>query len=82
MFKGTRQTLAIIAALLDDPAVLILDEPTSGLDPLMKQVFIEIMHEEHERGKTIFLSSHTFFRSRTYLSVIAWRSLRQEKLLP
>lgn len=60
MSKGTRQKLAIIAALLHDPAVLILDEPTSGLDPLMQQVFIEIMHEEHERGKTIFLSSHIF----------------------
>ncbi len=60
MSKGTRQKLAIITALLHDPAVLILDEPTSGLDPLMQQVFIEIMHEEHERGKTVFLSSHIF----------------------
>ncbi len=60
MSKGTRQKLGIIAALLHDPTVLILDEPTSGLDPLMQQAFIDLMHEEHGRGKTIFLSSHIF----------------------
>lgn len=60
MSKGTKQKLAITAALLHDPQVLILDEPTSGLDPLMQSRFVELIQEEKRRGKTIFLSSHMF----------------------
>ena len=40
--------------------MLILDEPTSGLDPLMQQVFIDLIVEEKQRGKTILMSSHIF----------------------
>ena len=60
MSKGNKQKLAITAALLHDPQVLILDEPTSGLDPLMQSRFVELIREEKRRGKTIFLSSHMF----------------------
>lgn len=60
MSKGTKQKLAITAAWMHDPQVLILDEPTSGLDPLMQNRFIELIQEEKQRGKTIFLSSHMF----------------------
>ncbi len=60
MSKGTKQKLAIIAAWMHDPKVLILDEPTSGLDPLMQNRFVELVREEKKRGKTIFLSSHIF----------------------
>ena len=45
---------------MSDPEVLILDEPTSGLDPVMQERFIEFIHKEKERGKTILLSSHIF----------------------
>lgn len=60
MSKGTKQKLAITAAFMHDPQVLILDEPTSGLDPLMQNRFVELIKEEKQRGKTIFLSSHMF----------------------
>lgn len=60
MSKGTKQKLAIVAAWMHDPQVLILDEPTSGLDPLMQNRFVELVQEEKKRGKTIFLSSHMF----------------------
>ena len=56
--KGNRQKLAIVQALMHDAPLLILDEPSSGLDPLMQAAFIELLREEHARGKTIFLSSH------------------------
>ena len=56
--KGNRQKLAIIAALMHDPALLILDEPTSGLDPLMQITVLDVLREERARGKTVFLSSH------------------------
>lgn len=60
MSLGEKRKLAIVAAFMHDPKILILDEPTSGLDPVMQQEFIEFIKEEKERGKTIFLSSHIF----------------------
>lgn len=60
MSKGMKQKIAIAAAFMHDPEVLILDEPSSGLDPLMQNRFIELLSEEKKRGKTILLSSHIF----------------------
>lgn len=55
-----KQKVAIVCALMHDPAVLILDEPTSGLDPLMQNRFIDLILEEKQRGKTVLMSSHMF----------------------
>lgn len=60
MSKGMKQKVAIVAAFMHDPAVLVLDEPTSGLDPLMQSRFIDLVTEERGRGKTILMSSHMF----------------------
>ncbi len=60
MSLGEKRKLAVIAAFMNDPEVLILDEPTSGLDPVMQKVFIKFIIEEKKRGKTILLSSHIF----------------------
>jgi len=60
MSKGMKQKLAIIAAFMHDPEILILDEPTSGLDPLMQNVFLDLIKEEKNKNKTILLSSHIF----------------------
>ena len=57
---GVKRKLAVVAAFMHDPEVLILDEPTSGLDPVMQEVFVEFIHKEKSRGKTILLSSHIF----------------------
>ena len=60
MSLGEKRKLAVVAAFMNDPDVLILDEPTSGLDPVMQQIFIKFIVEEKKRGKTILLSSHIF----------------------
>lgn len=60
MSKGMKQKTALVAALMDDQPIIILDEPTTGLDPLMRDAFLEIIEEEHKKGKTIFMSSHMF----------------------
>lgn len=60
MSKGMKQKTALVAALMYDAPILILDEPTTGLDPLMRATFLDIIKEEHQRGKTIFMSSHSF----------------------
>ena len=60
MSIGGKRKLAIVAAFMNDPDILLLDEPTSGLDPLMQEVFIDFIKEEKQNGKTILLSSHIF----------------------
>ena len=60
MSLGEKRKLAVVAAFMNDPDVLILDEPTSGLDPVMQKVFIKFILDEKKRGKTILLSSHIF----------------------
>jgi len=55
---GNRQKVLLIAAFSSRADLLLLDEPTSGLDPLMEQVFQACVREAHERGQTVFLSSH------------------------
>lgn len=60
MSKGMKQKTALVAALMNDSPIIILDEPTTGLDPLMRATFLDIIEQEHRRGKTIFMSSHSF----------------------
>lgn len=58
MSRGNKQKIALIAAFVARPKVVILDEPTSGLDPLMQQEFLQLIREEQKKGTTIFMSSH------------------------
>ena len=60
MSKGMKQKTALVAALMADLPILVLDEPTTGLDPLMRVAFLDILKEEHAKGKTILISSHMF----------------------
>lgn len=60
MSKGMKQKTALVAALFSNAPVLVLDEPTTGLDPLMRLAFLDIIKEEKQKGKTIFMSSHMF----------------------
>jgi ABC-2 type transport system ATP-binding protein len=55
---GMRQRLAIAAALLGDPKVLILDEPTNGLDPPGIRWVRDLLRAEAARGRAVLVSSH------------------------
>jgi ABC-2 type transport system ATP-binding protein len=55
---GMRQRLAIAAALLGDPAVLILDEPANGLDPPGIRWMRDLLRYQAQRGRTVLVSSH------------------------
>ena len=56
--RGNKQKIALIAAFITDPELVILDEPTSGLDPVMQETFLDLVRESRARGITIFMSSH------------------------
>lgn len=55
---GMRQRLAIAAALLGDPEVLILDEPVNGLDPPGIRWVRGLLREQAARGRAVLVSSH------------------------
>lgn len=55
---GMKQRLAIAAAILNNPEVLILDEPTNGLDPQGIIQIREIINTIAKNGTTIILASH------------------------
>jgi ABC-2 type transport system ATP-binding protein len=55
---GMKQRLAIAAALLKSPDLLILDEPTNGLDPAGIQSIREMIRDLGDSGVTVLLSSH------------------------
>jgi ABC-2 type transport system ATP-binding protein len=55
---GMKQRLAIAAALIGDPDVLIFDEPTNGLDPQGIAEVRETIRTIANQGKTIIMASH------------------------
>ena len=55
---GMKQRLAIAAALLKSPDLLILDEPTNGLDPAGIRGIRDLIRDLGESGVTVLLSSH------------------------
>ena len=55
---GMRQRLALAAALLKDPELLILDEPANGLDPAGIRSVRELLGRLSAEGRTVFVSSH------------------------
>ena len=56
--KGMRQRVLLIAALMDDPKLLIFDEPLSGLDVTSALVLKNLMKTLGQRGKAVFYCSH------------------------
>jgi ABC-2 type transport system ATP-binding protein len=55
---GQKQRLALAAATLHEPQLLLLDEPTSAVDPQSRRDFWESLFQLAERGTTILVSTH------------------------
>jgi ABC-2 type transport system ATP-binding protein len=55
---GMRQRLALAAALLGEPRILILDEPANGLDPKGMRWLRDLLRAQAAAGRTVLISSH------------------------
>ena len=55
---GMKQKLAVIAAWLHSPKLIVMDEPFVGLDPKAAFILKEMMREHCDKGGAIFFSTH------------------------
>ena len=55
---GNQQRVQLIAALVNEPELLVLDEPFSGLDPLAIAAMSDLLAEVAGNGATVLFSSH------------------------
>lgn len=55
---GMKQKLAIIAAWIHSPKLILMDEPFVGLDPKASHCLKEMMREHCDNGGSIFFSTH------------------------
>jgi len=56
--KGMKMRLNFIRAIMHQPDLMFFDEPTSGLDPVNARIIKDIILEQKEQGKTVFLTTH------------------------
>jgi len=56
--KGNQQKIQFIAAVINEPKLLILDEPFTGLDPINVRQLKEAIYELQKKGCSIIFSSH------------------------
>jgi ABC-2 type transport system ATP-binding protein len=69
--KGMKQKVALIAATLHDPAVLVLDEPLTALDPRTQAFVNGWITSQKDKGTTVLLSTHNLEIAQDHATQIA-----------
>lgn len=55
---GEKQRVAIARSLILNPGLLIADEPTGNLDERNKNIVLDILQEEHNKGRAVVVITH------------------------
>lgn len=55
---GEKQRVAIARSLILDPCLILADEPTGNLDPKNRDIIMNLLRHEHEKGRGIVLITH------------------------
>lgn len=55
---GEKQRVAIARSLILDPCLILADEPTGNLDPKNRDMIMNLLRREHEKGRGIILITH------------------------
>ncbi len=69
--KGMKQKVALIAASIHEPAVLVLDEPLTALDPRTQRFVNGWITDQGRKGTTVLLSTHNLEIAQDYATRIA-----------
>ena len=56
--KGMKTRLGVARALLNNPGLIFMDEPTVGLDPGNARRIKNLIHDQKQNGRTVFLTTH------------------------
>jgi ABC-2 type transport system ATP-binding protein len=68
---GQAQRFSIVAALVNDPAIVFLDEPTTGLDPQARRAVWEVVRTLADEGRTVVLTTHYMEEAETLSDRVA-----------
>ena len=76
---GNKKKVALIAALVIKPKVLIMDEPTNGLDPLNQKILFGILKILAASGVSVLISSHNMKEIQDYCDRVMF--IKQGRLI-
>lgn len=68
---GEKQRVAIARALILDPCLILADEPTGNLDPKNRDLIMNLLRREHEKGRGVLLITHDMDVARSADTILA-----------